>query len=189
MGRPNRSREAILESAAILAASRGIAAATIDEIAAHAGVAKGSVYYNFGGKDELFNALFATANEHLVSHLERVLAEAPKPRALEAVIRELLLRIQQHPHLARLLIAETLRENRDWPDAIGEFRSSMAAVFQRALQVARPQIANANASMMQAVSIAGSVLMAGFEWLAFEPARTIDEVTKDLVDLYGLQAA
>jgi AcrR family transcriptional regulator len=55
MGRDKRSR--LLEAAESVFVERGIAAATIDEITARAGVAKGTFYLYFKSKDDLVAAL------------------------------------------------------------------------------------------------------------------------------------
>lgn len=47
------TRDRIIETAARLFTSRGFHQTSIDEIAQEAGVAKGSVYYHFSGKDQL----------------------------------------------------------------------------------------------------------------------------------------
>src|ERR1700710_311798 len=57
--RPRREevRTRILDAAASVVAERGLAAASIDQVAAAAGFTKGAVYSNFASKDELFLAL------------------------------------------------------------------------------------------------------------------------------------
>lgn len=51
-------RQAILAAAAGVFAQHGYRRATIDQVAAAAGVAKGSVYLAFASKEDLFHALF-----------------------------------------------------------------------------------------------------------------------------------
>jgi AcrR family transcriptional regulator len=50
-------RRAILEAAADLVSRRGVAAVTVDDIAASSHLAKGSIYYYFRSRDELIAAL------------------------------------------------------------------------------------------------------------------------------------
>jgi AcrR family transcriptional regulator len=61
---PTPSREKLLEAAAKVVAERGFEAASVDEIATEAGLSKGTLYWNFKSKDELFRAL-------LDEHVER----------------------------------------------------------------------------------------------------------------------
>lgn len=59
--RPTRAetRERILHAAGEVFTSRGYDSASLDEVAAAAGLTKGAVYSSFSGKDELFFALVA----------------------------------------------------------------------------------------------------------------------------------
>lgn len=54
----DRKEREILEAAAAVFAARGFRATRIDDVAAHAGVGKGTVYEYFRSKEELFLRLF-----------------------------------------------------------------------------------------------------------------------------------
>ena len=56
-----KRRESILLAAQKVFNARGYSAATVDEVACAAGVAKGSVYNYFDSKQALFNQVFQTA--------------------------------------------------------------------------------------------------------------------------------
>jgi AcrR family transcriptional regulator len=49
----SRTREAILDAAAIAFRERGFEGTSVDEIARRAGVARGTLYYNFESKDDI----------------------------------------------------------------------------------------------------------------------------------------
>jgi AcrR family transcriptional regulator len=90
--RPRRAevRTRILDAAAAVVAERGLAAATLDQVAAAAGFTKGAVYSNFASKDELFLALLETQVAGRVAGVERTLAAARTVAdALAAVSAEL----------------------------------------------------------------------------------------------------
>ena len=53
MARVN-TKQLIVDAAVAVAAQHGISGASMDQIAETAGVAKGSLYYNFASKDALF---------------------------------------------------------------------------------------------------------------------------------------
>jgi AcrR family transcriptional regulator len=65
------TRNAILQAAGRLFTERGFGATTIDDIAAAAGVAKGSVYHHFATKEAVFEAVFERASADLVSEVVR----------------------------------------------------------------------------------------------------------------------
>src|SRR4051812_34118147 len=73
-GKP-KPRERLLEAADRLFYSEGIESVGIDRVIAEAGVAKGSLYYVFGSKDELVRAYLegrdAAWHEHLEGELKR----------------------------------------------------------------------------------------------------------------------
>lgn len=70
-----RTRE-ILAAARKLMEQRGLEAVTMEEIAGAAGVAKGTIYLYFSGKDELIRALITQVGENLLRDLEAIV-EAP----------------------------------------------------------------------------------------------------------------
>jgi AcrR family transcriptional regulator len=81
-------RETILRHAGELFASKDFAQVSIDEVAARAGVGKGSIYRQFGSKE----ALYATVVIEGFKHLQKEIRDALKDRIstreqLETVIR------------------------------------------------------------------------------------------------------
>ena len=70
--RRQATRQKLYEAAVTLIAEKGFSATTVDEIAERAGVAKGTVYYNFASKSVLFEELL----RHGVGLLAASLREA-----------------------------------------------------------------------------------------------------------------
>jgi AcrR family transcriptional regulator len=64
-----RTRQRILDAATEEFAARGIAGARVDRIAQASGMSKPMLYSHFGGKDRLFDAVFA---EHVIANGDRV---------------------------------------------------------------------------------------------------------------------
>ena len=90
--RPPREevRTRILDAAARVVAERGLAGASLDQVAAAAGFTKGAVYSNFASKDELFLALLEAQSAARVTAVEESLQRTRDlPEALTAVGREL----------------------------------------------------------------------------------------------------
>ncbi len=59
MARRTRTRGLIVPAATALVAARGVTSTSIDDIADQAGIAKGSIYYNFGSKAGLVEAVLS----------------------------------------------------------------------------------------------------------------------------------
>lgn len=70
--RREKTQTAIVRAAKRIFGERGFAATTMDDIAAGAHVAKGSVYHHFPTKEALFEAVFEQASLELVSDLDRI---------------------------------------------------------------------------------------------------------------------
>jgi AcrR family transcriptional regulator len=87
-------REAILAAALDEFSARGFAAARLDDVAARAGVAKGTIYLHFSDKDALFQELLRTVMGPLVATLEATVAvdlplSAVAERVIDLFVREI----------------------------------------------------------------------------------------------------
>jgi AcrR family transcriptional regulator len=128
--RPERAdaranRERILRAAAQLVASRGLAAVTMEEIAEHAGVAKGTLFHRFGSRAGLAVALVDESERQLQ---ESVLSGPPplgpgaEPAARLAAFLEALLDLTQ-ANLELLLVS-------DYDSPGGRYRSGAYAAWR-----------------------------------------------------------
>ena len=84
---PETRRQAIIEAALTVFAENGFGAARLDDVAARAGVAKGTLYLYFEDKESLFEAVIRNAVTPIIERLE-ALASAPAvpfEAALEAL--------------------------------------------------------------------------------------------------------
>ena len=79
------TRRRLLDAATAVVAERGFHAASVDAIAAEAGYSVGAIYSNFGGKDDLFLAVF---DEH-AAWFEQVMSDAnAETSAIETLLAE-----------------------------------------------------------------------------------------------------
>jgi AcrR family transcriptional regulator len=84
-------RARILQSAMELFGERGFEDVSIDEIATHAGVGKGSVYRQFGSKEELYAASVIEGFVQLRTQIETALAMAGSiPERIKAIVHHTL---------------------------------------------------------------------------------------------------
>jgi AcrR family transcriptional regulator len=75
------TRDALLRAAEQTFAEKGIDGARIEDIAALARVAVGTIYNYFGNSGHLLDALILERRRDLIAHLDRALAEARRRRA------------------------------------------------------------------------------------------------------------
>jgi len=169
---PRGTRGSIVDAAVALIADRGFSATSVDDIAAAAGVAKGSIYYNFGSKTALFEAVIVEGVDRLTTALRASVVGLDGPAAIEAIVTELLVQVQTHPDFAKLVVAEVFRTGRDWQHSIRQVREESMAVFADVVRATWPD----RDPSLTAAAIFGATLVAGLEWLAFQPHRPAADV-------------
>ena len=82
-----KTREAIVSAALACFERHGLARATMEQIAAEAGVTKGAVYWHFSNKHEIFHALRQQVSLPLLDRADTTLLHAAGAPALERVGR------------------------------------------------------------------------------------------------------
>lgn len=173
VARRTGTRELIMDAAAELFAARGVTSTSVDEIAERAGIAKGSVFYNFESKSGLVEALMARSSRVFTE----ALAEATEGRTgrdrRDAVVRALLTVVRDHPATARMMVSELFRVDRSWRESIETWRTTALAplVTDAVAAGVDPGVAS-----LQAAAVVGATLTAGLDWLVFHPERSLDEV-------------
>jgi len=108
---PNRD-SIILEAAALLFSVRGYEKTTLDEIAAQAGISKGSIYLEFPSKEEILYCLIQRSKDSELAEMQRI---ASQPGDALPLLKTLLVinigaiyaSVQRNQ-----LTAEELRQNR-----------------------------------------------------------------------------
>lgn len=179
------TRARLYEAAVELIAEHGFTATTVDQIAERAGVAKGTVYYNFGSKAALFSAILEYGSERLAETLREAAAGRAPLDALEAVVGAELAFIGEREPFARLLIAETWRSGGDWQHAARLIREraigTIADVFRAA--VAAGDLRADLDVEMAASAVFGMVLTAALDWRTLQPDRPRAEIHATLMDL------
>ncbi|MFF9910933.1 TetR/AcrR family transcriptional regulator [Streptomyces sp. NPDC013457] len=181
--RRQATRAKLYEAAVTLIAEQGFSATTVDEIAERAGVAKGTVYYNFKSKTELFEELLRHGVGLLTASL-RAAAEETAERggsrvdALDAMIRAGLLFIDRYPAFTQLYVAELWRTNRAWNSTLLVVRQQAVAVVEGVLRdgVAEGELSDEIDIPLTAAALVGMVLVAALDWQAFQRERSIDDV-------------
>lgn len=135
---PGGRRQAILEAALGVFAEHGYEAARLDEVAARAGVAKGTLYLYFKDKEALFESLIRSAIDPVLERLQEVsaLPDLPLSQVLEVLFSVFQKEVlgTQRKLLLRLIIAEGPR----FP-AIAEFhyRNVVARILPLVRKVAK----------------------------------------------------
>lgn len=173
--RRHGTREAILETAIELFAARGVTSTSVDDIAEQAGIAKGSVYYNFDSKAGLVGAVVERSSTLLAQSLAAAADDRSGAALREAVVRALLRLIRDNTASARIMVSELFRTERDWRESIEGWREVALKPLVDDLVAAGVA---ADRAHLQAAATVGAILVAGLEWLVFDPALDIDDVAE-----------
>src|SRR6266542_2594240 len=126
-------KQAILEAAARVFAAKEFHQVLIDDVAAEAGVGKGTIYRYFETKEDLYFDTVLDVLDHLERLLLATLPEETSPtRRLERIAREILQLALQRRHLFTLLQADERRFfGRE--DEIGRRREAIQKIVQQAI--------------------------------------------------------
>ncbi len=181
--RRQATRQKLYEAAVTLIAEQGFSATTVDEIAERAGVAKGTVYYNFASKNDLFEELLRHGVGLLTESL-RTAAESTEARggtrveALDEMIRAGLVFIDRYPAFTQLYVAELWRTNRTWQSTLMVVRREAVAVVETVLRegVERGELSAEIDVPLTAAAMVGMVLVAALDWQSFQSERSLDDV-------------
>ncbi|MBW3086533.1 HTH-type transcriptional regulator BetI [Austwickia sp. TVS 96-490-7B] len=165
----------ILGAATELFALRGVTATSMDDIAEHAGIAKGSLYYNFSSKSGLVEALMAQSVSTLRASIDSAMEGLTGRAARQAVIAAVLAEMQRNPNAARLMAAEVFRTDRDWRTTTQAWREVMMTPLAAGLMADDPAM-TVDTAAVRAAAIVGATLMAGLEWMMFRPELPYKDV-------------
>ncbi len=157
VARREGTREVIMAAATDLFAARGVTSTSIDDIAEAAGIAKGSIYYNFESKAGWSRRSWP---QQRVAHRSagQGRGRTPRPRTAGAVVTELLELLRAHPGGARVLVTELFRTERSWREAIANWRGLAWRPDRRPAGQRGP----ADRAQLRAAAIVGATLTAGW---------------------------
>ncbi|WP_426228082.1 TetR/AcrR family transcriptional regulator [Pseudarthrobacter sp. DSP2-3-2b1] len=177
--RTNATRQKLFEASMELIGERGTAGVTMDEIAAAAGVSKGTVYYNFGSKSDLIAQLL----RHGVDILkERLLTEQGEAAAdplvsMEAMIGQAMDFMAEYPSFARLWVSENWRIPSEWQDTFAVLRAELLAVIGAAIDkvaAVHPVDVGVSRGSLE-TAIFGACFVVGLDRQTYNPERTRDQ--------------
>jgi AcrR family transcriptional regulator len=162
-------RESILRAAAKVFTERGYANATIDEVASHAGVAKGSVYTYFKSKQHLFQEVFTQHNpQHEAQLLTKLSAEPTAHGKMDLLFEAWYTRHASQP--SRPLMMEF------WQAAVRQDDGVLMDVFRRKYlfwrdmmtEILTDGIANGEFETEMPPAASAAILMAMFDGLLLQ---------------------
>ncbi|WP_235423582.1 TetR/AcrR family transcriptional regulator [Pseudarthrobacter chlorophenolicus] len=201
--RTTATRQKLFDASMALIGERGAANVTVDEIAAAAGVSKGTVYYNFGSKSELIAQLLRHGVDILKARLLGA-ADAGGPRsgrprkadkaggagagsaappagdplvAMEAMIGQAMDFMAEYPSFARLWVSENWRIPSEWQGTFAVLRGELLEVVGQAVDnvaKAYPVDESVPRGSLE-TAIFGACFVVGLDRQTYNPERTRDQ--------------
>jgi AcrR family transcriptional regulator len=186
--RPARTaatKQKLFDAALRLVGERGAASVTVDEIAAEAGVAKGTVYYNFASKDALVDALLRHGVDLLATRLRTAEDEPETESALESLVDGMLGFFAEYPAFGQLLVSELWRTPGQWHGTLSLLRDDIVSIVRGQMQrladagrlPADVEVGTASAALF------GTLLVIALDWQVFQPDRSRAEVRESVLVL------
>ncbi|MCC8244895.1 TetR/AcrR family transcriptional regulator [Saccharothrix luteola] len=184
-GRTAATKQKLFDAALRLVGERGAAGVTVDEIAAEAGVAKGTVYYNFASKDALVDALLRHGVDLLAARLKVAEEEAETSAAMESLVDGMLGFFAEYPAFGQLLVSELWRTPGQWHDTLSLLRDDIVSIvrgqMQRLSDAGRlpdgVRVGTASAALF------GTLLVTALDWQVFQPERSLVDVRESVLSL------
>ncbi len=183
--RTTATRQKLFDASMALIGERGAANVTVDEIAAAAGVSKGTVYYNFGSKSELIAQLLRHGVDILKARLVGAAADGTaRPGttkdpllAMEAMIGQAMDFMAEYPSFARLWVSENWRTPSEWQGTFTVLRGELLAVIGQAVEnVAKGYPVDGSVSRGSLeTAIFGACFVVGLDRQTYNPERTRDQ--------------
>ena len=177
-GRTNATKQKLFEASMELIGERGAAGVTVDEIAAAAGVSKGTVYYNFGSKSDLIAQLLRHGVDILLARLLSAQDNSADPlEAMDHMIGQAMDFMAEYPSFARLWVSENWRTPSVWQDTFAELRSILLDVIGAAIaRVAATYPVDASISRGSLeTAIFGACFVVGLDRQTYHPERTREQ--------------
>jgi AcrR family transcriptional regulator len=176
--RTNATKQKLFEASMELIGERGAAGVTVDEIAAAAGVSKGTVYYNFGSKSDLIAQLLRHGVDILEARLLSVQGETADSLAgMDAMIGQAMDFMAEYPSFARLWVSENWRTPSEWQDTFAELRARLLGVIGSAIETVAaeyPVDASISRGSLE-TAIFGACFVVGLDRQTYNPERTRDQ--------------
>lgn len=181
-------RAGLVEAALAVFSAEGFQTATMDAVAAEAGVTKPVLYQHFPSKRELFHELLRDVSERLRTEVQEAVALADSPHDMvRRGMRALFTFVGEHPEEFRLLFGEGVRSDEEFAAEVRGFERSMAGAIAELIDIDGIEPAGRLALAHGVVGMAESIAR---HWSLGGSGLSLDQVVEHVSDLawHGLRA-
>lgn len=174
--RKRRTRALILRAGRALFSERGLYLSRIEDLTQRAGIAKGTIYLYFRGKEDLIVAVVAEGYEQLAARVEERLEALPPERTLEGLIAGHLEFLAENPDLLRIFHQARGMLKFDRPEWRGLKRPLVTHVDRMCGWLARlPALRRASSTRRRSVALGmlGSLYGTSSVTISLRPQRSL----------------
>ncbi|MGO1570308.1 MAG: TetR/AcrR family transcriptional regulator [Canibacter sp.] len=174
--RTEQTKAKLFRAAMEIMSQKGPTATTVDEVAAKAGVAKGSVYYNFGSKRSMVDSLLRYGVDQMLDRVDQLTDDIPVHDLIVRSVRAALEFLEETPGFARLALAEMWRPSTGASPIMVEQRGRLLARLTElttALIAEHEPASNPDAESL-AVALFGATFMLTMERELDRSPRSLD---------------
>jgi AcrR family transcriptional regulator len=171
-----RTREQLLDAAALVFARKGYAGASVEEIAESAGYSIGALYSNFASKEQLFLELLAARGERRVTTVAKMLGTDDPVDALAGLLEQV---GGRDPDLMALRAEFWLYAVRN-PDAMGALRAQQRQQADALIGVISAAMERRGTPPDVSAAEVAAVVLAMFQGLVRQRRIDPDRVSGDL---------
>ena len=189
---PKGKRELIIEAAEKIFSQKGFFQAKVEEIAAEAGVGKGTVYEYFASKEEVFKQMLLEVSKDIQLEILKADENSTATEKIETIVKQHLNFILKHKNMAKMMMQEHLTMS-------DEMFQSLKASKEEKLKALQNIVAKGikNGEFREDISpkvtshlIFGANLSLSGDILEGDNGMSTDELTHRVIDmiLYGISA-
>lgn len=181
-------RAGLVDAALTVFSAEGFQGATMDSVAAEAGVTKPVLYQHFPSKRDLFRGLLHDVAGRLRRQVDEGVADATGPHDMvRRGIRALFEFVAHHPDEFRLLFGEGVRSDEEFAAEVRIFERSMADAIAELIDIEGLEPAG---RLVLAHGIVGLAESTARHWVLGGSGLDLDTVIDHVADLawHGLRA-
>jgi AcrR family transcriptional regulator len=185
----NRTKEAIFQAAMKEFSSKGYNGATVDNIALEAGVAKGTLYYNFKSKEEIFKYIIKEGMNKIKEDIQREVENVQEPISkLKTLCRVQLKLIYENKDLFKVIMSQIWGKELRQLELREAVREYILLIEQYIKETMDNGGIKAGDSYFMAYEFFGSLIAAAVYELINNEKDNVNEVIENLTSyiLYGI---
>jgi len=182
-----KTNDKILKAAIKVFAKTGYESTSVDLIAETAHFAKGTIYYHYKSKEEIFFAIVRRGLGNYLNILKTKLSESDDPRKqIETILYEQLTYYEKEKEFCRVCYAELWRIESRWQKDIRSYQAEYYQLMNDLITRGKKDGVFKEDLDIEPMTIAlfGLLSICGISWTVFHKEITKERMHKTLVEVY-----